>query len=60
MDIGKQIDQLVGKSPDIDSGDVKEEWNPPIPEYSLMERAWIADAFFGPDTESLDGERALA
>jgi hypothetical protein len=31
-EIDKQIDQLLGKSPDIDSADVTEEWNPPIPE----------------------------
>ena len=60
VEIDKQIDQLLGKSPDIDSEDVVEEWNPPIPEYPFLEQARIADAFFGPDAESLDGERALA
>jgi hypothetical protein len=60
VEIDKQIDQLLGKSPDIDSEDVIEEWNPPIPEYLFLEQARIADAFSGPDTESLDGERALA
>src|SRR5271155_2829626 len=33
---------------------------PPIPEYSFVERARIADAFFGPDAESIDGKRTLA
>src|SRR5256714_9563588 len=56
----KQVDQLLVKSPDIDSADVAEEWNPPIPEYPFVERARIADAFFGPDAESIDGEGTLA
>lgn len=30
-EIDKQIDQLLEKSPNIDSEDVTEEWNPPIP-----------------------------
>jgi len=38
---------------------VTEEWNPPIPEYPFVERARIADAFFGPDAESTDGEKTL-
>src|SRR5436190_1850208 len=38
---------------------VTEEWNPPIPEYPFVERVRIADAFFGPDAESMDGERTL-
>ena len=58
-EIDKQIDQLLGKSPDIDSADITEEWNPPIPEYPFVERARIADAFFGPDAESIDGKNAL-
>ena len=56
----KQIDQLLGKSPDIDSADAAEEWNPPILEYPFVERARIADTFFGPDAESIDGKRTLA
>ena len=60
VEIDKQIDQLLGESSNIDSADAPEEWNPPIPEYPFVERARIADAFFGPDAESLDGERALA
>jgi len=36
-----------------------EEWNSPIPEYPFVERARIADAFFGPDAESTDGEKTL-
>ena len=36
-----------------------EEWKPPIPEYLFVERARIADAFFGPDAESTDGEKTL-
>jgi hypothetical protein len=60
IEIDKQIDQLLGESSNIDSADASEEWNPPIPEYPFVERARIADAFFGPDTESLGGEKALA
>jgi hypothetical protein len=60
VEIDKQIDQLLGESSNIDAADTPEEWNPPIPEYPFIERARIADAFFGPDAESLDGERALA
>jgi hypothetical protein len=56
----KQIDQLLDKSPDIDSADVAEEWNPPIPEYPFVERARIADALFDSDSESTDGKRTLA
>jgi hypothetical protein len=62
VEIDKQIDQLLGESSNIDSADaskISEEWNPPIPEYPFVERARIVDAFFGPDAESLDGERAL-
>jgi hypothetical protein len=44
-EIDKQIDQLLEKSPDADSANVTEEWNPPIPEYPFVERARIADAF---------------
>jgi Protein of unknown function (DUF3435) len=58
-EIDKQIDQLLGESPDIHSVDMTEEWNPPIPEYPFVERAHIADAFFGPDAESTDGEKTL-
>jgi hypothetical protein len=59
-EIDKQIDQLLGESPDIHLVDVTEEWNPPIPEYPFVERARIADVFFGPDAESTDGEKTLS
>ena len=58
--LGPQALSLLGKSSDIDSEDVTEEWNPPISEYPFVERARIADAFFGPDAESIDEERTLA
>jgi len=57
--IDKQVDQLLGESPDIHSADVIKEWDPPIPEYPFVERSHIADAFFGPDAESTDGEKTL-
>jgi hypothetical protein len=58
-EIDKQIDQLLGESRDIYSADATEEWNPSVPEYPFVERARIADAFFGPDAELTDGERTL-
>jgi hypothetical protein len=58
VEIDKQIDQLLGKSPGIYSEDVI-EWNPPIPEYPFLEQARIADDFFGPGAGSLDGEEHL-
>ena len=33
---------------------------PPVPKYPFIERSRIADAFFGPDAESTDGEKSLA
>ena len=48
-----------GRSPDIHSADVTEEWNPPIPEEPFVGRVRIADAFFGPDAESTDGGKTL-
>ena len=32
----------------------------PVPEFAFIERVRIADAFFGPNAESTDGERSLA
>jgi hypothetical protein len=58
-EINKQIDQLLGESPDIYLLNVTEEWHPFIPEYPCVERARIADTFFGPDTESIDGEKTF-
>jgi hypothetical protein len=58
VEIYKPIHQLLEKSSNIDLEDVIEEWNPPIPENPFLEQGRIADAFFGPDAEPLDGERA--
>jgi hypothetical protein len=58
-EIDKQIDQLLGKSPDINSEDMTEEWNPFIPKYLFIERARIADAFFGPNAELIDGKKTF-
>jgi hypothetical protein len=60
VEIDKQINQLLEKSPNINSADVTEEWNPLTPKYPFVKRARIADAFFGPNTESFEGEKALA
>jgi hypothetical protein len=58
-EIDKQINQLLGESLDIYLADVTEEWNFPTPEYLFVERARIADAFFGSNAESTDGEKTL-
>src|SRR5271154_4709860 len=61
VEIDKQIDQLLGETADTDSSDEStEEWMPPVPEYPFVERARIADAFFGPAAESTDGQKSLA
>jgi Protein of unknown function (DUF3435) len=61
IEIDKQIDQLLGETADTDSSDEStEEWMPPVPEYPFVERARIADAFFGPDAESTDESKCLA
>jgi hypothetical protein len=61
VEIDKQIDQLLGKTADTNSSDEStEEWMPPVPEYPFIERARIADAFFGPDAESTDEQKSLA
>jgi hypothetical protein len=58
--INKQIDQLLGKSPNINSADVTEKWNPLISKYPFVKRVRIADAFFGFNIELLEGEKAFA
>ena len=60
-EINKQIDLLLG----CDSGETsqnagEDEWQPAKPEFSTVEQARIADAFFGPEAETLTGEEALA
>jgi len=52
-------DQLLGKSPDIDSADVAEGWNPPIMEYPFVERARIADTFSALMPSQLTGKELL-
>ena len=39
---------------------VKNEWEPPKLTFSSAEHERIADAFFGPDAETLTGEEALS
>lgn len=60
IEVDKQIDQLLD-NPDggPDSEEEIEDWNPPVREFVFQERARIVDAFYGPDTETLDGELAL-
>jgi len=38
----------------------EDEWEPPRPTFSSAEHEQIADAFFGPDAETLIGEEALS
>src|SRR2546423_1445561 len=60
IEIDKQIDQLLGETADINSPDeLTEECMPPVPKYPFIKRSRIADAFFGPDAESTDGEKSL-
>jgi Protein of unknown function (DUF3435) len=61
LEIDKQIDQLLGETADTNLSDesTDDEWNPPTPDYPFVERERIADAFFGPDAESTDGEKTL-
>jgi hypothetical protein len=61
IEIDKQIDQLLGETADTNSPDeLTEECMPPVPKYPFIERSRIADAFFGPDAKSTDGEKSLA
>jgi hypothetical protein len=60
VEIDKQIDQLLGKSSDVDSAaDVTDTWEPPVPEYPFVQRARITDAFFGPEAENLTLDRRI-
>jgi len=62
VEIDKQIDRLLGNCSDTDSSDdvAAEKWEPSVPEYAFPERARIADAFFGPEAESMTGAEADA
>ena len=60
MEIVKQIDQLQGKSSDVDSADTTTDtWTPPVPESPFVGSARIADAFSGPEAELTAGEKTL-
>lgn len=60
LEIDKQIDQLLGKSLDVDPADMTTDaWMPHISEYAFVERAQIANAFFGSEAELVAGKKAL-
>lgn len=60
LEIDKQIDQLLRKSLDVDPVDMTTDaWMPHISEYAFMERAQIANVFFGLEAELIVGEKAL-
>jgi hypothetical protein len=42
-----------------DTNSPDEKCMPPVPKHFFIERSRIADAFFGPDAESTDGEKSL-
>ena len=63
-EIDEQIDQTLGRDSSRDSSDGDEdkdvdEWIPPPPTFWCKEQERIADAFFGPDAETLIGAVAL-
>lgn len=61
IELDKQIDQFLDQKPDMDTSDTEDEdWNPPIPEYVVAERARIVEAYYGPEAETLEGPAALA
>jgi Protein of unknown function (DUF3435) len=60
-EVDKQIDQMLGLNSGTTSAELAEdEWEPPKPTFSSTEHERIADAFFGPDAETLTGEEALS
>jgi hypothetical protein len=60
-EVDKQIDQMLCQNSDTTSAELGEdEWEPPKPTFSSAEHERIADAFFGPDAETLTGEEALS
>jgi hypothetical protein len=60
-EVDKQIDQMLCQNSDTTSAEPDEdEWEPPKPIFSSAEHERIADAFFGPDAETLTGEEALS
>jgi hypothetical protein len=74
MEIEKQLKRMVRKKSDAEDGNMDQEnsdseddddeddkeWSPPIPNYRFPERSRLAEAFFGPDAETLAGAAALA
>ena len=60
-EVDKQIDQMLYQNSATTSAEPDEdEWEPPKPTFSSAEHERIADAFFGPDAETLTGEEALS
>ena len=59
-EVDKQIDEMLGQNSGTTSAEPGEEWEPLKPTFSSAEHERIADAFFGPDAETLTGEEALS
>jgi hypothetical protein len=60
-EMNKQIDQMLGQHSGTTSAEPGEnEWKPLKPTFSSVEHERIADAFFGPDAETLTSEEALS
>lgn len=57
----RKLDQDDSDSDDDDDNDDNDEgWEPPIPDYRFPERSRLAEAFFGPDAETMTRAAALA
>jgi hypothetical protein len=60
-EVDKQIDQMLCQDSGATSpGSCEDEWQPLKPTFSSAEHERIAEAFFGPDAETLTGEEALS
>ena len=60
-EINKQIDAMMGlESGDLDSVEFEDDWTPTIPSFSFPEHEFVAEAFFGPTSETLTGAEALS
>ena len=60
-EIDKEIDRILAEDGNSDSycDDDKTGLEPPVPEYSFAERARLVDSFYGPESDSFDGEELI-
>ena len=60
LEIDKQIDAMLGAElGDAATSESEGDWKPPAPSFSCQQHERIADAFFGPAAETLQGTEAL-